>query len=368
MSCCWEEYSATHKIREVERREVEKALSCRSDKVFVYICTKCRETIYQRLGCNGRICSRCGKRYNDEWAKRLSRSMFKVPHRQFVLSIPEQLWPYLKNDRKLWKVYMDSAIETCRDYFPKIMHDTSIEPGLIVILHPFGRDMKFQPHLHIIVTEGGFNDKGNFISKTFFPARPFAKVWQYHVSKNFQEAGVPASLFTKLYAKYDGFYVWVHRAGRIKNPKDIAKYLGRYVRHPAISNSRIIGFDGTTVNFFYERKNDDGTPERYDVSMPVDEFISSLIQHIPDSQFKMVRHYGAYARKHSRRFRQHLQQSSIENQIQDTIYMPGRKFKPVCPKCGGFLIFSGYQTIPPPGDYFHIEINRENHVVWLIRN
>ena len=160
MSHQWTKYKETHNVRPAVEHEVEKTLNCRSDRVFIYTCQNCGEQIYQLLGCNSRLCSRCGKRYNDQWAKSLSRAMFQVPHRQFVLSIPPQLWPYLKEDRTLWKPYMDSAIEACNDYFPKIMHNPHIKPGAIVILYPFGKDMKFQPHLHVIVTKGGFNEKG----------------------------------------------------------------------------------------------------------------------------------------------------------------------------------------------------------------
>jgi len=294
--------------------------------------------------------------------------MFHVPHRQFVLSIPSQLWPYLKKDRMLWKVYMDSAIETCNDYFPKIMHNPHIRPGAIVILHPFGKDMKFQPHLHVIVTEGGFNGKGQFIPKKFFPARKFAKTWQYHVSRKLQEAGIPNMTFTELYAKYDGFYVWVHRAGRIKHPKQIAKYLGRYVRHPAIANSRITYFDGMTVEFYYEEEDSDGIKITHYETMHVDEFITALIQHIPDRQFKMIRYYGVYSRKRKRVFCIYASQSIITNTIQDTLYMTGHKFKPVCPLCGGMLIRMGYETIPPPGDFLHYDVPREKLVDWIIRN
>lgn len=336
--------------------------------MFVYQCRDCSEMVYQLLGCNSRLCSRCGKRYNDQWAKSLSRAMFQVPHRQFVLSIPPKLWPYLKEDRTLWKPYMDSAIETCNDYFPKIMHNPHIKPGAIVILHPFGKDMKFQPHLHVIVIEGGFNEKGQFVPRKFFPARKFARCWQYHVSDNLQKAGIPSTVFTELYAKYDGFYVWVHKAGRIKHPKQIAKYLGRYVRHPAIANSRITYFNGKTVKFYYEEEDEYGTKTRHYVTMDVDEFITALIQHIPDRQFKMIRYYGVYARKHKKTFANYASQSSITNTFQDTLYMPGRRFKPKCPFCGGMLEIWGLQTIPPPGDYFHWKVKRKNMVVWDIRN
>lgn len=341
---------------------MEKALLCRSGQngLFAYECENCHKTVYQLFGCNSRICPRCGKRYTDQWSKKMSRKLSNVPHRHFVLSIPSQLWPYLKQDRSLWKVYMDSAIETIDDYFPKIMHNPHVRVGVIVVFHPFGKDMKFQPHLHLIITEGGFL-KGRFIPKKFIPADGLRKTWQYHVSRKLQEAGIPNQLFTELLQKYKkGFYVWVHRAGRIDKPRDIARYIGRYVRHPAIANSRIVSFNGINVEFYYEQEDEDGNKTVHYVKMAVDEFISALIQHIPESQFKMIRHYGIYARTLKRFFSS--AQSSITSEFQDILYMYGRQFKPYCPYCGGQLKFLRFETIPPPGDFLHWNVKKEDLV------
>lgn len=269
--------------------------------------------------------------------------MFQIPHRHLVLSIPSILWPYLKQDRNLWKVYMDSAIDACNDYFPKLMRKHNANVGIIVILHPFGKDMKFQPHLHLIVTEGAFCNNGKFIKQEFIPARNFARVWQYHVSKNLQSAGVPNEIFTYTFNEYDGFYVWVHKAGRIKNPKLIAKYLGRYVRHPAIANSRLTYFNGINVGFFYEEHRETDVI-RHDKVMKVDDFISALLQHIPEHQFKMIRYYGAYARRTKRIFKSYLQ-SSIK---QMTLWSFGFTKEISCPYCGGELEFVWYCKKPPP--------------------
>lgn len=243
---------------------------------------------------------------------------------------------------------MDSAIDACNDYFPKLMRKHKAKVGIIVIFHPFGKDMKFQPHLHLIITEGAFDRGGRFIKQEFVPARKFAKCWQYHVSTNLQRAGVPSEVFTYTYRKYDGFYVWVHKAGRIRHPKLIARYLGRYVRHPAIANSRLTSFDGNNVSFFYEVSIEESREKiRHDVTMQVDDFISALIQHIPEPQFKMIRYYGAYARRSKKSFKSYLQ-SSIE-QTKLTMFgvkIPERVFH--CPYCGGDLEFVMYMDKGPP--------------------
>ena len=292
--------------------------------------------------------------------------MFKVPHRHFVMSIPSLLWPYLENDRKLWKIYMDSAIDTFNDYFPKLMHQRFLQVGIIVILHPFGKNLKFYTHLHVILTEGGFDKKGNFIRKQFIPAIQFRKCWMYHVLKNLQNAGVPNKLVSELYATYgvNGFHVWLHRAGTIYRPKDVAKYIGRYVRHPAIANSRITDFDGKTVKFFYNEHRD-GKNERQDVVMGAKEFVLALLQHIPEKQFKMIRYYGAYARR-AKGFYKISVQSSIGISKQITLKSFDLKFRPKCPKCGSSLLFIGYAEKPPPEYESCGHIPDEKIVDWFI--
>ena len=139
------------------------------------------------------------------------------------------------------------------------------------------------------------------------------------------------------------FRSWVHKAGRINHPKLIARYLGRYVRHPAIANSRLIYFNGKDVGFFYEEHKEEQVI-RHDVALQVDDFISALLQHIPEPQFKMIRYYGAYARRTKKIFKAYLQ-SSIK---QLTLWSFGFRKEVRCPFCNGELEFVWYCKKPPP--------------------
>ncbi|MBI4143502.1 transposase, partial [Candidatus Woesearchaeota archaeon] len=83
-------------------------------------------------------------------------------------------------------------------------------------------------------------------------------------------------------------------------PKLIAKYIGRYVRHPAIADGRIAEYNKRHVTFFYKDTHKDHVLVRKSVS----NFITSLIQHIPPKQFKTIRYYGTYNK--SKQKNQHL--------------------------------------------------------------
>lgn len=255
------------------------------------------------------------------------------------MSAPDALWPFLREWNML-KVYMDAAIKAFNDFFSKVTRQ-KIKVGLIVVLHPFGKDMGFRPHLHLLLTEGGFDGNGKFVSCKYVPADGFRKKWQYELLKAFQKAGLPNHVATEMYCRYcKGFYVWLHRRGRIHHPKLIARYIGRYVRHPAIANSRIFYFDGKVVKFFYINHEED----RVDVVMDIEQFIPALIQHIPPPQFKMIRYYGAYARRTKRIYGAKLHSSIKQLNLR---HFGFEKLK-TCPVCGNELSFVAYCRKPPP--------------------
>lgn len=337
----WLAYLQNHAVPSYVKKEVLKALECYSPKngCFVYFCSNCDQFIFQHLGCNSRICSCCGKRYTDQWSHSLSKAMFQVPHRHIVLSIPSVLWSYI-HDWNMAKHYMNAAINAFNQYFTR-KFQTEIKAGVIVILHPFGKDMKFQPHLHLLITEGGFDKHGKFVPCTYIRADGFRKMWQYWVLTELQKYGLPNEVATQMFDKYpNGFYVWLHRRGRIVHPRVIAKYVGRYVRHPAIANSRIFYYDGKIVKFFYVNNEDD----RIDVTMSVDDFITALIQHIPPPQFKLIRYYGAYARRSKKMYGAKVL-SSIK---QLNLHHFGLERVKCCPFCGHTMEFVWYSKKPPP--------------------
>ena len=91
-----------------------------------------------------------------------------------------------------------------------------------------------------------------------------------------------------------GFYVYAKP--NQCDPKNVVKYIGRYLGRPVIATSRIDKYDGELVTFHYNRHED----EKYVVeTIPAMDFIKRLIRHIPEKHFKMIRYGGLYARHRS---------------------------------------------------------------------
>jgi len=345
----WDVYRALHNssLRDEVVSEVAKMLSCRDDECgFVeYYCEYCGESRTVYFGCNSRICSRCGKPHSDNWARTIASSMYDVPHRHAVLSLPDRMWDMFRDNWDLLKVLMDSVMETL-DNVMNFKTREDIEPGAVVILHPFSRDVSFKPHVHILMIEGGFTKKGRFKRKGRISYEAMRKVWQYTILTNLKKALPPtpenSQFIADLFKRYPmGFYAHLPKESTIWNRRQISKYLGRYIRHPAIANFRLVGYDGRSVCYWY-KDNDDN---KHYKTVGVFEFIEMLIQHIPKKHFKMVRHYGAYSRRSKSKYRRYVSQESLAQKKLDDF---SKKPPWICPKCQSTMVIVRFRKKPPP--------------------
>ncbi|MGG1635620.1 transposase [Paenibacillus sp. NRS-1760] len=89
----------------------------------------------------------------------------------------------------------------------------------------------------------------------------------------------------------EGFYV--HAPKQRGSIREQLRYIGRYIRRPAIARKRIKEYDGEYVVFNYHDKTSD---EEKTERLTVEAFIKRLIRHIPDEHFKTIRYYGVYSR------------------------------------------------------------------------
>jgi len=169
-------------------------------------------------------------------------------------------------------------------------------PGFICVLHTFGRDLKWNPHIHVLISEGGC---GNFT-----PWRP-VKHFNYTLLRNSFRTALLNRLEERLGKSFkktksyiynhcpNGFYVYAKPS--LLGAKDVIKYIGRYLGRPVIATSRIDNYDGKNVTFHYKRHEDN---QLVTETISAVEFIKKLIIHIPETHFKMIRYYGIYAKRH----------------------------------------------------------------------
>lgn len=253
----------------------------------------------KRVGftCKSRFCVTCGKVYTDNWIENMLGNLINVKHRHMVFTIPEELRKFFGIDRQRLKILPKCAAKAVTSWMHSLNKKEQFTPGIVTVIHTFGRDLKWNPHVHMMVTEGGKGSITEWRHIRHFAFEALRKRWQKilldeitYISGNSKEIRI---LKNKLYKKHDkGFYV--HAKTEIKSAKGAAKYVGRYVGRPAIAESRILDYDGENVTFKYTRHEDN---KEVIETVQVYEFIKKLIIHIPEKNFKMIRYFGIYSRR-----------------------------------------------------------------------
>ncbi len=163
-----------------------------------------------------------------------------------------------------------------------------------MVLHTFGRDLKWNSHIHCLISEGGFSDDGFWRHVKYFNYNFLRNAFRTALLNEMETIIGPSfkNVKSRCYREHkQGFYVYAKP--NLCDPKNVIKYIGRYLGRPVIATSRIDNYDGDTVTFHYNRHEDNKYIEE---TLPAIDFIKRLIRHIPEKHFKMIRYGGLYAR------------------------------------------------------------------------
>ena len=173
------------------KNSINRFRLCRDTKAgFIkYSCTECGHYHTIPITCKSRLCPSCGFKYSATWTQKMTNDILNVPHRHILFTIPEELRPFFFYDRNLLSKLATAVNETMEYQFHNIYKKNNrknklpksspdyftnsdiVHYGLITVIHTFGRDLKWNPHIHALVSLGGFTK--NFI---------FKKLDYFHVS------------------------------------------------------------------------------------------------------------------------------------------------------------------------------------------
>jgi hypothetical protein len=354
----WDHFVAKYgkRIRAIVIKEIEKFRGCGNSKngFKLLVCEGCHDLKKVPYRCKGRFCTTCSCGETEEWSRLMAEEVFQVNHRHVIFTIDEGLRNIFLKHRDMLKEFMDEAVGIIQSFFEK---KHKIAPGIIAGLHTFGSKLNFNPHIHMLVTMGGMRENGEWKTYDYMPFHLLRKQWQTVVLKlirrhlTHEEKREVQPLLQKAYTENgEGFYVYAPK--QKGNVQVQLAYIGRYIRRPAIALDRIREYDGEYVTFRYHDKVD-GQEKQEKVT--VEEFITRLIRHIPDEQFKTIRHYGVYARRMKKTCKEKV--SAWQEQVKKRIVQIkrfiqrrtwGQRIKEqtgkdpmVCPKCECYYEYKG---------------------------
>ena len=303
-------FRRTHALGPMERRALRDISVCRTGALGGHrdVCPNCGCEREVFNSCRNRHCPKCQALRQARWvAARMQRAL-PVPHFHVVFTLPAELRELVRLHEAL---LLDLLFASASQTLLQLAADSKRLDGLLgisAVVHTWGRNLIFHPHLHCIVTGGALHRDQSWVEsseKFLLPVKVLRKLFRGKfldgLAQLFQQGKLAVTLRTpdrvaslldpirfarlkhELYRKD-----WVvYTKAPFKKPDALFRYLGLYTHRVAISNHRILDVDDDRVVF---RTRDNKVCQLAPL-----EFIRRFLQHVLPRGFVKVRHLGLHA-------------------------------------------------------------------------
>lgn len=272
--------------------------------VHTYKCSDpaCNHLHHQYHSCGNRHCPNCGGLKKEQWVENLTADLLPTSYYHVVFTLPCELHPIILGNRKqLFKLLFDAASQTLLQFAqgPKYL---GAKCSITAILHTWGQQLSFHPHLHCIVSGGGVDANNKWIAakrendKFLFPVPAMQPVYKAIFLKGLRLLIQKGKLQirgidTGKLIKDAGHKKWkVYAKSPFGSVATVVEYLGRYTHKIAITAHRIISISEPGVRFKY-KDYADGNKQK-EMALTTIEFLRRFELHILPRRFVKIRHYG----------------------------------------------------------------------------
>jgi hypothetical protein len=271
-------------------------------------CSQCGHQAISYNSCRNRHCPKCQAQARQRWLAAREKELLDVPYFHVVFTLPRELNPLcLRNARTLYDLLFRASAAAMLEVAanPKRL---GAQIGFLSILHTWGQNLLLHPHIHCVVPAGGLSpDHNSWIRPKysfFLPVNVLSSVFRAKFVHGLRKAfgkrklvfpGSIAPLANpKRFAAFlDSLFrsQWVvYAKPAFGAPTQVLRYLGRYTHRVAISNHRLLDFNGERVTFRW-RDYAHGNKQRK-MTLDATEFLRRFTQHILPRGFVRIRHFG----------------------------------------------------------------------------
>ena len=327
----------------------------------VSMCEDCGHLQIHYNSCRNRCCPMCQALPKEMWIDKRREDVLDAPYFHVIFTVPQELNSLIySNQQLLYDAMYHSVSATINELTEDTKH-LGAKVGYICVLHTWGSEMNYHPHIHVILLGGGLTSNNQWRDKGeefFLPVKVLSKLFRgkyLDELKNLWEE--KKLLFHGSSEKYRNHYVfkelldlcydkdWVpHCKKTFNGAQSVINYLGKYTHRIAISNHRIIRMDEDTVTYYVKDYREEGNWTEFTISGV--EFIRRFLMHVPPKRFVRIRHYGLLCTRTKTRHltlcrnllgcKQYLSRlKDLDTpQMLETLY--GIKVT-ICKRCGGHL-------------------------------
>ena len=333
--------------------------NCRTAALGGHIeaCTDCGHWRIAYNSCRNRHCPKCQGAAARNWLAEREADLLPVGYFHVVFTLPAEIADIaFQNKAVIYDLLFKAASETMLTIAADPKH-LGARIGITAVLHTWGSAMTHHPHVHMIVPGGGIaHDGARWISSRpafLLPVRVLGALFRrlfltrlmaLHQSGRLAFFGHLAPLadaraFRRHVSPVRKKRWVVYAKPPFGGPEAVLAYLSRYTHRVAISNRRLLAFDGQGVTLRYKDYRRDGPERQRVMTLATSEFIRRFLAHVLPRGFHRIRHYGLLAgsaRKASiARARQLLDVAPPPDDTEPVELVDAR---PPCPCCGGHMV------------------------------
>ena len=283
---------------------------------------QCGHTHWQYHSCGNRHCPACGSWKKEQWIDFKTAELLPTSYYHLVFTLPHELNAIIMGHRNaLFKLLFEASAYTLLTLGedPKYL---GAQIGFTSILHTWGQDLSFHPHVHCIVSAGGVKEsrwigekrKNN---KFLFPVSAMRTIFKGYFMQQLRRMfkkemlAISASDFDILLTSI-GYKKWnVFAKSPFGGPAQVLQYLGRYTHKVAITHHRILSIDGSEITFRYKDYHD-GDKQKV-MTLAQQEFVRRFETHILPKGFVKIRSYG---------FLKHYNKTQRLNALRESMKLP----------------------------------------------
>jgi hypothetical protein len=293
------------------QRRVMSALElCRTAALGGHLeqCDSCGHQRPAYDSCRNRHCPKCQSLARAQWLQDRQAELLPTQYFHVVFTVPEEIAAIAyQNKEEVYGILFRAMAETLRTIAADPKH-LGAEIGFLAVLHSWGQNLLFHPHLHCVVPGGGIAPDGqHWIACRpgfFMPVRVLSRLFRRLFLQHLQTAFDAGKLqfFSSLerlrdpqaFAQYlaplrQAEWV-VYAKPPFGGPEQVLNYLGRYTHRVTISNNRLLAIDHGKVTFRWKDYRHHDQPKT--MTLEADDFIRRFLLHVLPDGFQRIRHYG----------------------------------------------------------------------------
>ena len=252
-----------------QRRVMAAIEVCRTAALGGHLerCDECGHERNAFNSCRDRHCPKCQSLARAQWLEDRKAELLDVPYFHVVFTVPEEIAAIaLQNKEAVYSILFRTTAETLKTIAADPKH-LGAEIGFFAVLHSWGQNLQFHPHLHCVVPGGGPSPGGDrWVScrpNFFLPVRVLSSLFRRLFLESLEKAFDVGKLqffstleplhrrpaFTRHLANLEERDWVVYAKAPFAGPEQVLDYVGRYTHRVAISNNRLLDIENDQDRF-----------------------------------------------------------------------------------------------------------------------